>query len=91
VFNRITNRHTKRKQQHLTSCIKRCSKNDITYWPSVFKGTEDEDKLGDDVDGDTDERPDDVDYEESDGFGVWESEELFECGYGDEKGDAEYD
>ena len=70
MFDRITDRHTKRKQQDLTSSIKCCTKDDITYWPSVFKSTEDENELGDDVDGDTDERPDDVDYEKSDGFGV---------------------
>jgi hypothetical protein len=90
MFNRIANRHTKREQQDLTSSIKCCTKDDITYWPSVFKCTEDEDELGDDVDGDTDERPDDVDYEERNGFGVRESKKLFEGGYGDEKGDAEY-
>ena len=70
MFDRITDRHTKRKQQDLASSIKCCTKDDITYWPSVFKSTEDENELGDDVDGDTDERPDDVDYEKSDGFGV---------------------
>ena len=91
MFNRITNRHTKRKQQHLTSSKKRCAKDDIAYWPSVFKRAEDEDELRDNVDGDTDERPDDVDYEESDRFGVWETKELLEGGYGDEKGDAKYD
>jgi hypothetical protein len=70
VFDRITDRHTKRKQQDLTTSIKCCTKDDITYWPSVFKSTEDENELRDDVDGDADERPEDVDYEESDGFGV---------------------
>ena len=70
MFNRITDRHTKRKQQDLTSSIKCCTKDDITYWPSVFKSTEDENELRNDVDGDTDERPEDVDYEESDRFGV---------------------
>jgi len=54
----------------LTSSIKCCAKDDITYWPSVFKSTEDKNELRDDVNGDTDERPEDVDYEESDGFGV---------------------
>ena len=91
MFNRITDRHTKREQQDLTSSIKCCTKDDITYWPSVFKSTEDENELRDDVDGDTDERPEDVDYEESDGFGVWESEELFEGGNSDEEGGAEYE
>ena len=89
MFNRITDRHTKRKQQDLTSSIKCCTKDDITYWPSVFKSTEDENELRNDVDGDTDERPEDVDYEESDRFGVWESEELFEGGYGDKEGGTE--
>jgi hypothetical protein len=70
VFNRIADRHAKRKQQNLPSSIKCCTKDDVTYWPSVFKSTEDENELRDDVDGDTDEWPDDVDYEESDGFGV---------------------
>jgi hypothetical protein len=73
----------------LTSSIECCTEDDITYWPSVFESTEDENELRDDVDGDTDERPEDVDYEESDGFGVGESEELFEGGYGDKKGGTE--
>ena len=85
MFNRITDRHTKRKQQDLTSSIKCCTKDDVTYWPSVFKSTEDENELRDDINGDADERPEDIDYEESDGFGVWESEELFEGGYGNKK------
>lgn len=89
MLNRITDCHTKRKQQDLTSSIKCCTKDDITYWPSVFKSTEDENELRDDVDGYTDERPEDVDYEESDGFGIWESEQLFECGDGDKKGSTE--
>jgi hypothetical protein len=54
----------------LTSSIKHCTKDGITYWPSIFKCPEDEDELGDDVDGDTDQRPDYVDYEKSNGFGV---------------------
>ena len=89
MFNRITDRHTKRKQEDLTSSIKCCTEDDVTYWPSVFKSTEDENELRDDVDGDTDERPEDVDYEESDGFGIWESEELFEGGYSDKNGGTE--
>lgn len=91
MFDRVTNCHTERKQQHLTSSIKRCTKDDITYWPSIFECAEDEDELGDDVDGDTNQRPDYVDYEESDGFGVWESEKLLECGYGDEEWDTKYE
>ena len=89
MFNRITDCHTKRKQQDLTTSIKCCTEDDVTYWPSVFKSTEDEDELRDDVDGDADNRPDDVDYKESDGFGVWEPEKLFEGGYGDKKGGSE--
>lgn len=91
MFNCITDRHAECEQQDLASSIKYCTKDDIAYWPSVFKCTEDEDKLRDDVDRNTDNRPDDIDYEESDGFGVWESEELFEGGYGNEKGDTKYD
>ena len=70
MLNCIANCHTERKQQDLTSSIKCCTEDDITDWPSVFKSTEDQDKLGDDVYRDADERPDDVDYEESNGFGV---------------------
>ena len=89
MFDCITDCHTECKQQDLAPSIKCCTKDDVTYWPSVFKSSEDENELGDDVDGDTDDRPDDVDNKESDGFGVWESEELFEGGNGDEKGGTE--
>ena len=91
MLNRIANRHTECKQQHLSSSIKCCTKYDITDWPSIFKSTKNEDELRDDIDRDTAKRPDDVDNEESDGLGVWESEELFEGGDGDEKGGTEYD
>ena len=91
MFNCIANRRTEREQQHLTSSIKCCTKDDVTYGPSVFKCTEDKDELGDDIDGDTDERPNNIDYEQSHRFGVWESEELFEGSDGDEEGDTEYD
>ena len=91
MFNCITNCYTKCKQQHLASSKKHCTKDDIAYWPSVFKHVEDKDELRDNVDGDTDKKPDDVDYEESDGFGVWEIRELFEDGYGNKKGDTKYD
>ena len=44
---------------------------DITYWSSVYKSSEDENELR----GDTDNRPDDVDNKEGsrNGFGVWKS------------------
>ena len=89
MLNRIANRHTECKQQHLSSSIKCCTKDDITDWPSIFKSTKTEDELWDDIDRDTDERPD-IDNKESDGFGVWGTEELFEGGDGDEKGGTEY-
>jgi len=69
MLNRIADRHTKCKQQDLTSSIKCCAKDNITNWPSVFQCTEDKDKLGDDVDRDADKRPENVDYEERDGLG----------------------
>jgi hypothetical protein len=70
MLDRIANCHAERKQQDLASSVKCCTKDDITDWPSVLQSTEDEDELGDDVYGDADERPEDVDYEKSDGFGV---------------------
>lgn len=69
MLNGIANRHTECEQQDLTSSIKYGAKDNITNWPSVFQCTEDKDKLGDDVDGDADKRPENVDYEERDGLG----------------------
>lgn len=63
MLDRITYRHAKRKQQHHAARIKHRAKDDIANWPPVFERAEDEDELQDDVDGDADEWPEEVDDE----------------------------
>jgi len=91
MLDRITDRRAKREEQHLATPEERCAEYDVANGPPVVKGAEDEDELGYDVDGYADERPEEVDDEESDGFGVVEAEFLFEGGDGDEEGDGEYE
>jgi hypothetical protein len=68
VFDRSTDRHAECKQQDLAPRIKCCTKDNITYWPSVFKSLEDENELRGGVDGDTHNRLHDVDNKESNGL-----------------------
>lgn len=91
MLNRIANRHAEREQQHLRTSKERRAKDDIADRPPVLERAEDEDELQDDIDGNADDRPDQIDDEERDRFGVAESELLLEGGDGDEKGDAEHE
>lgn len=91
MLDRITDRRAKREEQHLATPEERRAEYDVANGPPVVEGTEDEDELGYDVDGDADEGPEEVDDEEGNGFGVVEAEFLFEGGDGDEEGDGEYE
>lgn len=87
----ITYRDAKRKQQDLRDNEERSAKDDITDRPSVVECTEDEDKLGDDVDCCTDDWPEDVYDPECDGFQVVEASDAFECGDCNEEAQSEDD
>lgn len=89
MLDRITYRHAKRKQQHHAARIKHRAKDDIADGPPVLERAEDEDELRDDVDGNADKWPEEVDDEQADGFGEAESELLLEGCDGDEERDAE--
>ena len=88
VLDCITDRRAKREEQHLSTGEERCAEYDVANGPPVIEGAEDKDELGYDVDGDADKRPEEVDDEEGDGFGVVETKLLFESGDGDEEGDG---
>jgi len=89
VFNRIAYRNAKREQENLTSCVEGRAKDDITDRPPILEGTEDEDELGDDVNGDADERPEHVYDVQCNRRRVGEAEELLESGNSDEEGSTE--
>ena len=91
MLDRITDRRAEREQQHLAAPKERRAEYDVADGPPVVQGAEDEDELGDDVHGDAEERPEEVDDEQGDGFGVVEAEFLLEGGDGDEEGDGEYE
>jgi hypothetical protein len=86
----IANRNAERKQKHLRNDKEGGAKEDITDGPSVVERAEDEDKLGDDVDGGTDYWPENVYDPQCYGFGVVEAGNLFKCCNGDEKSECKY-
>jgi len=85
VFDGIANRYAESEEQDLSTGVESSTEDDVTDGPPVLEGAEDQDELRDDVDRDTDERPDDVDDEERDWFGIVEPKELLEGGDGDEE------
>jgi len=80
VFDGIANRYAESEEQDLSTSIESSAEDDVTDGPPVLEGAEDQDELRDDVDRNADERPDDVDDEERDGFGIVEPKELLEGG-----------
>ena len=54
----------------------RNAKDDIADRPAVIEGAKDENELGDDVDDDADDGPEDVDHPETDGVGVGEAAKV---------------
>lgn len=85
MFDGIANRYAEGEEQDLSTSIESCAEDDVADGPPVLEGAEDQDELRDDVDWNADERPDDVDDEERDGFGIVEPKELLEGGDGDEE------
>jgi hypothetical protein len=77
------------KQKNLGDGEECSAKDDIADRPTVIEGAKDEDELGDDVDDDANDGPQDVDHPEADRVGVGEAGEAFEGGDGDEEADAE--
>lgn len=60
MLDRVAYCHAKRKQQDLADSVKGRAKHNVADRPPVFQRPEDEDELRDDVNNDTDERPEDV-------------------------------
>lgn len=87
----VTDRDTECKQEDLRDYKERSSEDNVADGPTVFEGAEDKNELRDDVYGCTDERPEDVDDPETNGFGILEAGELFECGDGNKERNAKKD
>lgn len=60
MLDRVAYRHAKRKQQDLSDSEKGSTEHNVADGPPVFQRPEDEDELGNDVNNDADERPQDV-------------------------------
>jgi len=88
VFNRITYRNAEGEQENLTPCEESCAEDDITDWPPILEGTEDQNELRDDINWDANERPEHVDDVQCDRRRVGESEELLKGGNSDEEGNT---
>ena len=61
MLNCIANRHAKREQYHLRNDEECRSKDNVANRPSVVERAEDENKLRDNVDDRTNERPEEID------------------------------
>ena len=90
VFDGIADRDAESEQDDLSNCEKRGPKHNISDRPTVFKRSEYEDKLRDDVDHSADQGPQDIDDPQGNGFGKAESDIFFEGGDGEEKPDTKY-
>ena len=60
MFDCVADGDAERKEQHLCDCEKRCAEDDVTDGPPVIESAEDEDELGDDIEGGADEGPKDI-------------------------------
>lgn len=88
VFDGVADGDAEREQDHLSDGEKRGSEHDISNRPTVFKRSEDEDKLGNDVNDGADQRPQDVDDPQGDGVRVAEYGILLEGGDSEEERDT---
>lgn len=80
MLDSIADGDAERKQEDLGDSKEGSSENNITNGPPVVQCSENEGELGDDVDYDADEGPEDVDDPETDGFLKIEAGKPFEGG-----------
>ena len=50
----VANGRTEGEHDDLCDGEERCAEQDVSYWPTILKGPENEDKLGDDIDNSAD-------------------------------------
>jgi hypothetical protein len=91
VFDGVADRDAESEQDHLGDSEERGPEYDISDRPTVFKRSEHENELGDDVDHSADQGPQDVDDPQGDGLSIAKSDILLEGGDGEEEPDAEDD
>ena len=91
VFDRVADRDAESEQDYLSDGEEGGPEYDISDGPTVFKSSEHENELRDDVDHGADQGPQDVDNPESDGLGEAKSDKFLEGGDGEEEADAEDD
>ena len=89
MLDRVADGHTEGKHNDLRDGKEGGSEDDVSNGPAVLEGTEDEDKLRDNVHHRADEWPEDVDDPEAERLVVLESGNTLEGGDGDEHGDTE--
>lgn len=85
----VADRDTEGKQEDLATSEEDGAEDDVADGPAVLEGTEDEYELGNDVHGDADDGPQEVDHEERHRLREGESELGFECADGDEHAEPE--
>lgn len=91
MFDGVADRDTECEKEDLRDDKERSPEDNITDGPTVLERAEDEYELRNNVYGCTDKRPEDVDDPETDGFGILEAGELFECGDGNKERNAKED
>jgi len=91
VFDGVADRDAESEQDHLSDGEERGPEHDISHGPTVFKRSEHEDQLRDDVDHGADQWPQDVHDPQGDGFGEAKSSIFVEGSDGEEEPDTKDD
>lgn len=89
VLDRITNVDREPEQHHLRDREKRSSEHNVSDWPSVVEGADDEDELRHHVNGRAQARPNKVYDPQSDRLLVGESDKTLEGCDGEEEANTE--
>lgn len=91
VVHGVADRHAEGEQHDLGDNEECSAKENVANGPSVFKRSEDEDELRNDVNDRADEWPQDVNDKQSDRFCEFETRELLEGGDSNEEGYGKHD
>lgn len=90
VFDGVADRYAESEQDDLSNGEERGSEHDISDGPAVLEGSEDEDKLRNDINHCADQWPQDVEDPQGDWLRIAEPDVLLEGGDGEEKAGTEY-
>ena len=91
MFDGVADRDAESEQDHLSNGEERGTEHDISDRPAVFKRSEHEDKLRDNVDHGADQGPQNVHDPQGDGLGEAESGILLEGGDCEEESNTKDD